>query len=390
MIQEPADKQSSPTAPAHPQTARGTNTGRLALFLPDLRGGGAERVMLEVANAIASRGVAVDLLLVKAAGPYLRTLSPAVQVVDFGKARTTAAFIPLLRYLRRVRPAALLSTLDHVNVVALLARRLAGGPTRVVIREANMLSPVRAEAKSLRGRGMFALMHALYAGADAIITPSRGLAEDLRKNVRLPTSKVRIIYNPAVTPRLFELARTPLEHPWFVPGAPPVVVAAGRLIALKDFPTLLRAFAEVVRVRPARLLILGEGEERPKLEALARELDLGDRAALPGFVDNPFAFMARADAFVLSSRTEGLPNVLIQALALGTPVISTDCPSGPAEILAGGKYGTLVPVGDAPAMSEAILRALTAPPEPADPSRLEQFEVETVTEQYLQALGMDA
>jgi glycosyltransferase involved in cell wall biosynthesis len=197
---------------------------------------------------------------------------------------------------------------------------------------------------------------------------------------------MRVIYNPVIDAALYAKADAPVEHPWFQPNQPPVVLAAGRLVALKGYDTLLRAFARVRQETFARLVILGEGPERPNLERLAAELGVAADVDMPGFDPNPFRYMKRAGVFVLSSRCEGLPNVLIQALACGCPVVSTDCPSGPSEILDGGRYGALVPVDDVEAMAGAIVRALLGQVAPAPSAWLEQFRVEVVAEQYLRVM----
>jgi len=195
-----------------------------------------------------------------------------------------------------------------------------------------------------------------------------------------------VIYNPVVSPELYEKADAPLEHPWFRSNQPPVILGVGRHYPQKGFDTLLRAFARVRQETPARLVILGEGPERPNLERLASELGVAADVDMPGFDPNPFRYMKRAGVFVLSSRYEGLPNVLIQAMACGCPVVSTDCPNGPAEILDGGRYGALVPVDDVEAMARAIVRALLGQVAPAPADWLEQFRVEVVAEQYLRVM----
>jgi glycosyltransferase involved in cell wall biosynthesis len=208
-------------------------------------------------------------------------------------------------------------------------------------------------------------MHRYYPRADAIVAVSRGVADDLARFAGLPRDVIRVIYNPVVGADLPRMAGEPVDHPWFRPGELPVILGAGRLSRQKDFPTLIRAFAEVRRARPARLVILGDGAQRAELEALVRTLGLADAVALPGFTSNPYAHMARAAVFVLSSRFEGFPNVLVEALAVGTPVVATDCPSGPAEILERGRHGRLVPVGQADALARALLATLDAPGDPA-------------------------
>ncbi|NLO89188.1 MAG: glycosyltransferase, partial [Clostridia bacterium] len=188
----------------------------------------------------------------------------------------------------------------------------------------------------------------------AVVAVSQGVADDLVKTTGLMRELIKVIYNPIVTPELLEKAKESIGHPWFKPGQPPVILSAGRLTAAKDFPTLIHAFARVRAERLARLMILGEGEERPNLESLVRELGLESDVSMPEFVENPYAYMARAAVFVLSSAWEGFGNVLVEAMAVGTPVVSTDCPSGPAEILEGGKWGKLVPVGDVEKLAKAL------------------------------------
>jgi glycosyltransferase involved in cell wall biosynthesis len=218
---------------------------------------------------------------------------------------------------------------------------------------------------------------------------SQGAAEDLAR-LGLPSERIKVIYNPVVTPELFEKANQPVDHPWFEPGSPPVILGVGRLEKQKDFPTLIRSFAQVQQQHSARLMILGEGKERPYLEALVQELGLGENVALPGFVSNPYAYMARAAVFVLSSLFEGLPTVLIEALAVGTSVVSTNCESGPAEILVNGQYGNLVAVGDFNGIARAIISTLEFPSESeALRRRAAEFSLEKALTQYRQVLHVD-
>jgi len=359
---------------------------KITLFLPSLRGGGAERVMVNLARGFAERGLQVDLVLAKAEGPYLLEIPPSVRVVDLRARRVIYSLPALVRYLRRERPCAMLSTLGHANIIAIWARFLARVPVRLAVREANTPSVSSANASTFREKIMPTLIRLFYRYADVVIANSYGVKEDLLRITGLPVEKIKVIYNPVLTPDLFAKAEEPLDHPWFRPGAPPVILGVGRLTEQKDFPTLIRAFALVRKEGPARLMILGEGEDRAKLEALARELGVEPDVALPGFVANPYKYMKRAAVFVLSSRWEGLPTVLIEAMALGTPVISTDCPSGPAEILEGGKWGLLVPVGDPDLLARAILETLHNPPGPSPQMVWKRFSLEEVVTAYLQVL----
>ena len=365
---------------------RREGSGTLTLFLPSLRGGGAERVLVNLANGFAERGYGVDLVLAKAEGVYFDQLSPAVRVVDLHTPRVLRALPGLVSYLRRERPAALLSALNHANVIACLAHRLARVPTRLVISERNTLSVSRPQ--NARGRLVPWFMRWTYPWADAVVAVSQGVADDLVRTLGIAAERVKVIYNPVVDDELLAKAQEPLDHPWFTDGAPPVVLGVGRLTEQKDFPTLIRAFARVRTHRRARLMILGEGELRPQLEALVRQLGLQDDVALPGFVANPFAYMARAAVFVLSSRWEGLPGALIQAMACGAPVVSTDCPSGPREILEDGRWGRLVPVGDVDALAEAISATLSDGKRPDVAARAAAFRVEEAVEGYLHVMGV--
>lgn len=397
----------SEAAPAH-----------LALFVRSLgaAGGGAERSLLNLAGELVRRGHRVDLVLGRAEGHFADAVPEGVRTIAFGvrtpipvwraalrDPRTAAALAPALanahppwvlgcvpalaRYLARERPRALLSVLNYSNLAAIWARDLARVPTRLAISERNTLSVRAAHERRRRLRVLPRLVRRLYPRADAILAVSDGVADDLARVTGLPRERIVATGNPVVTDDLARRAAAPLDHPWLRPGAPPVVLGAGKLKRQKDFATLLRAFATLRRARPARLVVLGEGPERARLEALARELGIAEDVALPGFVAEPFPWMARAAVFALSSAWEGLPGVLIQALACGTPVVSTDCPSGPREILEGGRLGPLVPVGDAEAFAAALGRVLEAPPAP-EPlrARAAAFAVGPVTDRYLAAL----
>jgi glycosyltransferase involved in cell wall biosynthesis len=361
----------------------------IALFLPSLRGGGAEKVMVNLALGFVEQGLKVDLVLAKAEGPYLSRVPEEVRVVDLGARRVLYSLPGLVRYLRRERPQAMLSALNYANIVAIWAKLLVRVQTHLVVSEHNTLSCSTQNASSVRVKLLPLLIKIFYPYADAVVAVSHGVAEDLITMTGLPMEKVKVIYNPVITPELFAKAEEPLDHPWFRPGEPPVVLGVGRLTKQKDFPTLIRAFALVRKERPARLMILGEGEERPKLETLARELGIEEDFVLPGFVENPYKYMKRASAFVLSSRWEGLPAVLIEALALGVPVISTNCPSGPSEILEHGKWGCLVPVGEPHLLARAILEILQNDVRiPSHKTAWERFSKENAVIAYLQVLGI--
>jgi glycosyltransferase involved in cell wall biosynthesis len=338
--------------------------------------------MLRLAEGFASRGFDVDLVLVRAEGPYLAEVSSAVRVLDLAAPRVLASLPALVRYLRRERPDALVSALNHANLVAIWASRLARFPGRVAVNEQIQLSGSRRHSVLWRQRRVPSFAKRFYPWADYVIGNSQGVADDLHQLIGISRDRIPVIFNPVVAPDLEKKVEEPLSHPWLQPGQPPVVLAVGRLKAHKGFSLLISAFAEVRRLRPARLLILGEGPERAALESLVARLGLADDVALPGFVENPYAYMARAAAFVLSSQWEGLPTVMIEALYCGAPVVATDCPSGPREILRDGKFGQLIPIGDAAAMARALEEALAGrAPRPSEESwRL--YDLDTVVDQY--------
>ncbi|MBC7220193.1 glycosyltransferase [Candidatus Bipolaricaulota bacterium] len=347
--------------------------------------------MLNLAAGFAQWGASVDLVLVKAQGEYMRRIPPGVRVVDLRASRVLTSLLPLVRYLRTAKPEGLISAKDYANVVAILAKSLARVSTRVIVSIHTTLSKHVQYAKGFRERAIVPLLaRQLYPRAYVIVAVSNGVADDLAQFLGLPRGRISVIYNPVIDENLFAVAREPVDHPWFAPGGPPVILSVGRLTAAKDYPTLIAAFAEVRQRRDARLAILGEGEERPRLHDLLRRLGLESDVWLPGFVEPPYPYLARASLFVVSSIWEGLPTAIIEALALGVPVVSTDCPSGPREILDNGRFGELVPVGDADALADAILRALDTP---HDPERLreraKQFSVGNAVAQYLALLGLE-
>ncbi len=360
---------------------------RAALFFPSLRVGGVQRSMLNLSRGLLERGIGVDFVLVRAEGHFMSQVPAEAEVVDLGGRRALASLPGLVRYLRRARPDALLSAQTHVNLIGLWAWRLAGRPCRLVISEHSTISAVAQNAPRGRERWRIPGARLFYPWADHVVAVSHGVAQDLCQVAGLRREMVRVIYNPIVSEDLAIKAAQPVDHPWFSPGGPPVVLGVGRLTSAKDFSTLLHAFALLRRRRACRLVILGEGEGRTELEALRRRLGLEGEVALPGFVENPYAYMARAQLFVLSSRWEGLPSVLVEALACGVPVVATDCPSGPGEILAQGRYGLLVPVGDARSLADAMEKRLASPP-PRQRllERAAAFSVTKATEQYLDVL----
>jgi len=358
----------------------------VAIYLPSLGGGGAERVTVLLANEFAARGLTVDLVVSSEEGPYREQISKEVRLINLQAGRVLASLPALIRYLKNKKPRAILSALNHANITVLLACMLARVTSRVVVAEHSTPSSAAVQHRALTAAVLRILMRLTYPKADQIVAVSGGVSADLIRFLNLPEKKVKIIYNPVIFPAIFEMSRQAVLDPWLEKEDSPVILAVGRLTRAKDFPNLVEAFALVRKEFPCRLAILGEGELRFELEELIRNLGLKESAHMPGFVKNPYAWMRRASIFVLSSAWEGLPTVLIEAMACGTPVVSTDCPSGPREILADGMFGTLVPVASPVQLSHAILSTLKQQQMENSFEHLSKFHVKHASERYLELL----
>lgn len=359
----------------------------IAIFLPSLGGGGAERMGVNLANYFSSIGKRVDLVVCNLAGPWVSHLSPSVNVVDLKKRRVITSIAALARYLRRAHPRSLLSMLDRANVAAILARWLSGVHPVIAISQRSNLSASIRNYRNFRSRVLYALVPHIYSQADAIIGISEGVANNIVRSLRLTPDKVTAIYNPVLARPVTAADIDRPTHPWLDEKTMPVVVTVGRLTAAKDHPTLLRAFAKLRQLHPTRLILVGEGEARGTVQALIAELGIANDVLMPGFMQEPLPWIGKADVFALSSAWEGFGNVLVEAMACGTPVVSTDCPSGPAEILGDGKWGRLVPVGDSDALCAAMLDLLRNGDRNKAVERAEYFSVEHAANQYLKVLG---
>ncbi len=362
---------------------------RLAIFVATSGHSGVDRIMKNLIPAFVARGVAVDVLKIKNHGLYLDPLPEGVRLIELGTRHVNTSLPALVRYLRRCRPDVLLSDKDKVNRLAIMGRFLARVPTRVVVRMGTTVSVNLAKRKAHQRWAQYQSLRWFYRFADAIVTPSQGAAEDLAAIAHLPSSAVTVINNPVVTADLIDKGRAAPPHPWLADKSIPVILGVGELSARKDFATLVHAFATVANEMPARLLILGEGKKRQELEFLIAQLQLQDKAQLLGFVDNPFPYIAHADLLALSSVCEGFGNVLVEAMALGTALVSTDCPSGPAEIFDQEKYGRLAPVADHQALADAMLATLRQPPASELLAQgATRFTVNTIAERYLEVLDL--
>jgi glycosyltransferase involved in cell wall biosynthesis len=358
---------------------------RIAWFFPSFGAGGVQRAILSLTRRFLALGIFVDLVVADAHGPFLKDVPAGVVVTDLHAPRMLAALPGLISHLRTARLDALISAQNHANLVAVLATRVAGTPTRLILTEHNDMIEGSRQSRSVKDRLRPFAARLLYPLAQAVVAVSKGVAESIVVIVHLPPERICTIHNAPIPGNLEELVRRTPESPWLLTRDVPVVVSVGRLVVQKDYPTLLRALAYMNEWQPVRLMILGEGPERGKLQELAASLGVSDRVSMPGFVENPYSYMGRADAFALSSLYEGFPSVLVEALACGARVVATDCRSGPAEILGGGRFGRLAPVGDARALGNAIQAALEDLDYRPDASvaRAREYSVERAAESYL-------
>lgn len=360
----------------------------LAIFLATSGHSGVDRVMHNLVFGFVEKGLTIDLLQIRNHGPYWRDLPVSTRLIDLGASHVTTALPALIAYLRDQRPRVLLTDKDRVNRTALLGKRLAGVATRVAVRIGTTVSVNLARRGGWDRACQRLSMRRLYPWANVILLPSKGAAEDFLDFSGLPKSKVAVVPSPIVTADLRSKVGAVAPHPWLQPGQPPVILGVGELCSRKDFATLIRAFAKLRQRRRCRLIILGEGRQRPYLEKLVNELGVESSVGMPGFHD-PFPWLGRSAVFASTSRCEGLPVALIEALALGIPAVAADCPSGPREILDGGRYGPLVPVGDANQLAQAMDRLLA---DPLPPAALRQavkgFTLENSVRAYRAALGL--
>jgi glycosyltransferase involved in cell wall biosynthesis len=336
----------------------------VALLISSFAPGGVQRIMVNLANELGNQAYLATLVAVSGHGPLRSKVSSAVRIKDLKSSRGLFSLAGLIRFLKDERPAVLISGQTHLNALCAIANRLAGRPSHLIVAEHNHMSSVIKSGKSLVDRLRPLWARIFYPWADEIVAVSEEVASDLANLSGIEKHRIKVVYNPIIDPILLQQKELHVDHPWFSEAATPIVIGVGRLSPQKGFSGLVKAITRVNRVRPVRLVILGEGDERENLENLIRNLGMEENVWLPGYVDNPFAYINGANLFVLSSLWEGLPSVLVEAMACGTSVLSTDCPAGPSEILEGGKFGRLIPVGDLNAMTQGILDGLAHAQDP--------------------------
>lgn len=364
---------------------------KVAFFLPHLADGGVARSSFILAGRFIQHGHSVDILTIHASQTMTIAPPDGARVIDLGAKRALRSIPSLVKYIRREQPSALISAQHFANVSAVLACSLARRDLKLVLTERLSIDEALKRDRGLSAKALPWLMRLLYGRADAVVANAGDSAAALAQFLGWSPGSVQTIYNPTFDPSIRLMAEEPVAESWFEPGERPVVLSVGRLEPQKDFGVLLRAFAAIRAKLECRLVIVGEGGDRASLEALAGELGVAGDVEFPGHRANPYSYMSRAALFVLSSSYEGLPNVVIEAQACGVPVLSTDCPTGPREILLDGTAGVLVPVGDGEAMAEEGVRLLTDrafAQSLADEAtaHLSRFEPETCYQVYLELL----
>ncbi len=361
---------------------------KIALFIPSLRGGGAERVFVNLANEFSNRGLNVDLILTEKVGPYIQNLSREINIVDLNSKRALSSLFPLIKYIKKEEIDVLISALPHLNIITILANTFSLNKVKVIVTEHNYFSEEQKSVSFLKRVITKLFIKLIYGKAKAVVAVSQGVADDLVENISIKRSNLYVIYNPINIEIISKESKKEVEHKWLKNKKRPVILSVGRLTKQKDFPTLIKAFAKLREKKEIKLIILGEGEDREKLEILIKELKLENDINMRGFVDNPYSYMLNSDVFVLSSIYEGFGNVLVEAMACGTPIVSTDCLSGPAEILENGEYGRLVPVGDINALVRAIKETLKNPiDKKIIQERAKYFSTENAVEKYLKLIN---
>lgn len=366
-------------------------TRRIALLIPSFRGGGTEGSNVRLANRLVVKGINVDMVVLSAIGPWRTELRPDVRLVDLGSSRASRSIPGLIRYLRQETPTILISNLSHINVASAIAHFLARSHSKLLLVERNDISSRSTEGIGLLERIIRFAMKVTFRRADSVLAVSRGAANSLADTLGMPRDEVGVVYNGIDIEQIRELANRPVTHPWLPADEIPVVIAAGRLVTQKAYPDLLVAFSVLRRKMRVRLIILGEGPLRARLTDLIDRLGIREDVDLAGFRKNPNAYIDKASLFALSSKSEGFPNVILEAMACGTPVVATDCKSGPREILDHGRYGLLVPVGDSSAIAEAVHQLLTdqtlaVKMSEAGYQRVHHFTVEQTVERVLGVL----
>ncbi|BCR05797.1 glycosyl transferase [Desulfuromonas versatilis] len=368
------------------------NKNKISIFLPSLYGGGAERVMVNLANGLIELGYQVDVVLAKKDGKFFNLLNSKIEIIDLRSKRTFLCLFGLIKYLKKDKPTALISGLDHANIICILAQKISRAGCRSIITLHANFQPTYDDETinnivKIKQKAFDCFIGLIFPFANNIIAVSEGVKEFYQNKYKLPKNKMKVIYNPVIDNSLKEKAKEPLDHPWFSQEHTPIILCVGRLSAQKNFKDAIYAFCEVRKHIKAKLVFLGEGEERLSLEEIIGKCGYKEDIEMLGFVSNPYKYLSRSSVFLLSSLFEGLPTVIIEALSLGIPVVSTDCPSGPSEIIGQNKYCRIVPVGDIHGLANGILEVINKKILPEGLNGLNVYDVGYASRKYVEIIN---
>jgi glycosyltransferase involved in cell wall biosynthesis len=358
---------------------------KISLFIPTLEGAGAEKIVLTLANSFVSKGYHVDLIVIKFKGAFCEQVDSSINVINLNCKRVIFSLFPLINYLNLNKPDILLASLTHINIVSIIAGLFSRVKTKVIVIEHSLKTKLFKNL-NLKNRMVDLFMLFTYPKAYRVVAVSKEVAKNISVRSGIELSKIDIINNPIYSNSIILKSKENLNHPWFLENQPPVILSVGRLTEEKNFSLLIRAFANVRNKYNVRLLILGEGKLREQLTALASKLGVEKDFCMPGFVENPYAYMSRASLFVMSSDYEGFGNVLVEAMACGTPIISTNCPGGPAEILENGLWGELVPVGDLKTLTSSIINTFNKKNHLNNSKRVNDFDIDMKIQEYVKIM----
>ena len=372
------------------------NLPKISFFLPKLSSGGAERVIIDIANNLSKRGYFIDIVLAKGGNIYLEEISPSVNIINLKSKSTILSFFPLSRYLKKSRPYGIISALSHANCAVLLAGNIIDKNIKIVVSERNISYRKTKNKIGFKRIILDWLIKYFYPQAKCIVTVSEGVRKSIISTYKFKDDQVKCILNPIDFKKINKLKSESILNNEIINDLKnenqKIILSVGSLTKQKNYSLLIKAFKIVSEQINCKLIILGEGPERLNLKRLCRDLEIDSKSIyLPGFIANPFPYMKACDLFVLSSLWEGLPNVLIQALACNCNIISTDCDAGPREILEDGKWGRLIKVNDIDALANAILKELSSKNQQYGDSKmggLNRFNIDKVTNQYLEALEL--
>lgn len=358
---------------------------KIVFILPNFRAAGVERVVITLANEMCRLGYSVSLLIFKNNGDLANDICKEIEVIELHINRSSFAIFKLINFFRK-NQVCFISSYSYLSILSIIANIITFKKSQIFVCEHTTLTQMNKAKSNYKNKIVNFLMRMFYPLADGIIAVSSGVADDLSKAIDIPRKKIKVLYNPLDINFISKMSQNSPSHRWLLNKKQPLILGIGRLDIAKNFTLLINAFSKITDQTDANLLILGEGDLRLELEQEIKKLQLSERCELMGYISNPYCYLKNADIFVLSSNVEGFSLVIVESLACNTPVISTDCPSGPNEILEDGKWGTLVPMNDVEILSVAMLEALRSPNTKNLQERAKEFDVKIVTQRYIDYL----